>query len=65
VERRIAFHIVLRKTVGIILLVGGLYMYASHLLDHQWTDAHFLIGAIIALIGVWIMLPVSRAKKRS
>ena len=63
-QRRIEFHIVLRKTVGIILLVGGLYLYAWHLLDHHWTDAHFVIGAIIALIGVWIMLPVSRTKER-
>jgi len=43
VQRRIEFHIVLRKTVGIILLVGGLYLYAWHLLDHHWTDAHFVI----------------------
>jgi multisubunit Na+/H+ antiporter MnhG subunit len=57
------FHIVLRKTVGIMLLVGGLYLYATHLFEHQWTDPHFLIGAIIALLGLWIMLPVSRTKK--
>ena len=52
--------IAVRITAGVILIAAGLFFYAQHLLDHQWSDAHFIVGALIALLGVWIVLSRSR-----
>ena len=48
--------VAIRITAGIILIIGGLYFFGLHLLDHAWRDAHFVIGAIVALLGVWLTL---------